>query len=95
MSPLRLLTAVALAVVIMAAVCQGMPTHSVSCCTKLAKNFPKNLLKQVTKVRFQKKDGVCNLRAIVLYIGNQQKCVDPQNKTVQTWIKKNRPAKHL
>ncbi|XP_040191559.1 C-C motif chemokine 27 [Rana temporaria] len=94
MSPLKLLALVALGMVIISALCQGMPIRTVSCCTKLAKHIPKNLLKNVMKVRFQKRDGLCNLRAIVLYVGRQQKCVDPNNKALIGWIKKARPAKY-
>ncbi|XP_075043139.1 C-C motif chemokine 27 [Mixophyes fleayi] len=72
--------------------CQGLPTYSISCCTRLAKRIPKNMLKHVTKVRSQKKDGICSLRAIVLYVENKQRCMDPKNKVLQLWLKEN---KHL
>ncbi|XP_073467709.1 C-C motif chemokine 27 [Aquarana catesbeiana] len=94
MSPLKLLALVALSMVLISALGQGMPIYTMSCCTQLAKHLPKNLLKNVTKVRFQKRDGICNLRAIVLYVGKKQKCMDPNNKALIAWIKKVRPAKY-
>ncbi|KAM5193769.1 C-C motif chemokine 27 [Mantella aurantiaca] len=95
MSPLKLLALVALSLAMIMELCQGLPIYTMACCTQLAKHMPKNLLKNVTKVRFQKKDGLCHLRAIVLYVGKQQKCMDPNNKALKTWIKKTRLGKHL
>ncbi|KAM4049263.1 C-C motif chemokine 27 [Anomaloglossus baeobatrachus] len=70
---------------------QGLPFSSASCCTQLAKRIPKNLLQKVTKVQFQKKDGICSLKAIVLLVENQLKCMDPNNRFLQQWVRKHRP----
>ncbi|XP_069820988.1 C-C motif chemokine 27 [Dendropsophus ebraccatus] len=69
---------------------QGLASSSTSCCTRLAKRIPKNLLPQVTRVEIQKKDGICNLQAIVLHVDHQQKCMDPQNRFLQHWVRKHR-----
>ncbi|XP_063813533.1 C-C motif chemokine 27 [Pseudophryne corroboree] len=95
MSALQTTILVACILVITAPPGQGMPFHPVPCCTKLAKRIPKNLLQQVTKVRFQKNDGICSLKAIVLHVEDQQRCMDPNNRALQAWVKKNQPNKHL
>ncbi|KAG9465811.1 hypothetical protein GDO78_017697 [Eleutherodactylus coqui] len=70
---------------------QGLPSSSASCCTQLAKHIPKNLLPRVTKVRLQKKDGICSLQAIVLHVENHLKCMDPKNRFLQQWVKRHHP----
>ncbi|CAH2296848.1 C-C motif chemokine 28 [Pelobates cultripes] len=70
----------------------GLRDNFMSCCTQLAKRIPKNMLQQVTKVHFQKKDGICNLQAIVLHVRNQKKCMDPNIKSLRKWIKKHLAA---
>uniref|UniRef100_A0A8C5LMI0 Uncharacterized protein n=1 Tax=Leptobrachium leishanense TaxID=445787 RepID=A0A8C5LMI0_9ANUR len=46
----------------------GVPGNFLSCCTQLAKRVPKNMLPQVTRVQFQKNDGICHLQAIVVTV---------------------------
>ncbi|XP_063312857.1 C-C motif chemokine 27 [Pelobates fuscus] len=70
----------------------GLRDNFMSCCTQLAKRIPKNMLPQVTKVHFQKKDGICNLQAIVLHVRNQKKCMDPNIKSLRKWIKNHLAA---
>ncbi|CAN2391530.1 hypothetical protein PRIEUP_LOCUS1570, partial [Pristimantis euphronides] len=65
MASLRFLVLLVLLLVSITITHQGLPSSSASCCTQLAKRIPKNLLQQVTKVQLQKKDGICNIQAIV------------------------------
>ncbi|KAM3936642.1 C-C motif chemokine 27 [Leptodactylus fuscus] len=70
---------------------QGLPSSTSSCCTKLAFHIPKNMLRRVTDVQLQKKDGICHIRAIVLHVNNQLKCMDPANRFLHQWVQKHWP----
>ncbi|XP_073412814.1 C-C motif chemokine 27 [Dendrobates tinctorius] len=87
----RVLVLLLLLLVYVAVTQQGLPPSSASCCTQLAKRIPKNMLQKVTKVQFQKKDGMCSLKAIVLLVENQLKCMDPTNRFLQQWVRRHRP----
>ncbi|XP_077137423.1 C-C motif chemokine 27 [Ranitomeya variabilis] len=87
----RVLVLLMLLLVYVAVTQQGLPPSSASCCTQLAKRIPKNMLQKVTKVQFQEKDGICSLKAIVLLVENQLKCMDPTNRVLQQWVRRHRP----
>ncbi|MEE6457749.1 hypothetical protein FKM82_000014 [Ascaphus truei] len=67
---------------------EGLPSHAAPCCTQLAKRIPQNMLQHVTRVQFQRSNGVCILQAVVLHVYNQVKCMDPKNRTLKKWLKK-------
>ncbi|XP_072011028.1 C-C motif chemokine 28-like [Engystomops pustulosus] len=70
---------------------QGLSSPPASCCTKVARNIPRNMLRKVSRVQIQKKDGICNIAAIVLHVNLQLKCLDPRNQFLQQWVRRHHP----
>ncbi|XP_040276773.1 C-C motif chemokine 28-like [Bufo bufo] len=91
MCPLKFLILLLLLLLSITVTHQGLAPSSASCCTQVAKHIPRNMLQQVTKVQLQKKDGICNIKAIVLHVDNQLKCMDPKNRLLQKWVRKHHP----
>ncbi|KAM4709964.1 C-C motif chemokine 27 [Discoglossus pictus] len=85
---MKLLLLGLLAITLATNVSQAMSSSSVACCTQLAKRIPQNMLPLVTRVQIQLKDGVCNLKAVILHTSRTTMCMDPKNKSLQKWIKK-------
>ncbi|KAJ1211359.1 hypothetical protein NDU88_006719 [Pleurodeles waltl] len=65
---------------------EGMPGRPPPCCTELAKTFRHHILKRVRDVTVQNKDGVCNIKAVVLHFKKRTVCVDPENRALLTWL---------
>ncbi|XP_078533361.1 C-C motif chemokine 27 [Lissotriton helveticus] len=64
----------------------GMPGRPPPCCTELATTFHRHILKHVQNVTVQNKDGVCNIKAVLLHFKRRKVCVDAENHSLLTWL---------
>ncbi|XP_053313927.1 C-C motif chemokine 28 [Spea bombifrons] len=60
----------------------------IQCCTEYSDRIPKKVLQRVKSYKIQQANGICNLRAVVLYTRHKTLCMNPKNKHVMRWIKK-------
>ncbi|KAM4809537.1 C-C motif chemokine 28 [Rhinophrynus dorsalis] len=67
---------------------EAFSASSVSCCTELGDHIPKRMLRRAKSYKIQQSNGICNLRAIVLYTKHKILCVNPKNRIIKKWIQK-------
>ncbi|OCU02557.1 C-C motif chemokine 28 [Xenopus laevis] len=63
---------------------------SISCCTEHSDKVSQGLLQRVRKFEIQQNNGICNIRAVVLYTKHKALCVNPNNVLLNEWIEKQK-----
>ncbi|KAK1174427.1 C-C motif chemokine 28-like [Acipenser oxyrinchus oxyrinchus] len=58
-----------------------------SCCSQTGTRIPMRLLKRVNKFDIQKSDGICDIKAVILYYRRKKFCADPENNSLKKWIR--------
>ncbi|KAE8636386.1 hypothetical protein XENTR_v10002968 [Xenopus tropicalis] len=63
---------------------------SISCCTEHSDQISRGLLQRVRKFEIQQNNGLCNIRAVVLYTKHKVLCANPDNVLLNQWIEKRK-----
>ncbi|XP_005999079.1 C-C motif chemokine 28-like [Latimeria chalumnae] len=68
---------------------EAIPMSHMNCCTQVSNSVTKSLLRKVERVQIQDHDGICHMKAMVLHIKGRKLCVNPRNKLLLKWLRKN------
>ncbi|XP_047655958.1 C-C motif chemokine 27a [Tachysurus fulvidraco] len=49
-----------------------------NCCIKTAHKIPRNLIRKADKYEIQSEGGLCEIKALILYVGKKKLCFDPK-----------------
>ncbi|KAG8456661.1 hypothetical protein GDO86_002444, partial [Hymenochirus boettgeri] len=69
-------------------------TANVGCCTEQSDHISKRLLQRVKSYAIQQNNGICDIRAILLYTKHKVLCANPNNVLIHKWIQKNKPNQY-
>ncbi|XP_065126416.2 C-C motif chemokine 27a [Paramisgurnus dabryanus] len=79
-----------LCVTIFTSTADGIPR----CCVKVSKKIQSSDLKKVSRYDIQKRNGRCDIDAVILYIKQKKICADPKIlRRLKKFRKKNNPKK--
>ncbi|XP_078071600.1 C-C motif chemokine 28-like [Mustelus asterias] len=68
-------------------------TQVVNCCTQVANKMNPRILKIAKGFEIQR-DHICAIKAVIVHTLKRALCLNPSNKHVQKWMKKN-PGKQV
>uniref|UniRef100_UPI00398F19E4 C-C motif chemokine 28-like n=1 Tax=Pristiophorus japonicus TaxID=55135 RepID=UPI00398F19E4 len=86
---LKLVALILLTVTVLLQHSTAMPSsHVISCCTQVSNKVSKRLLKRVKNFAIQN-DQMCDIRAVVLYVGQKALCAEPDNALLGRWMRKH------